>query len=273
MKWTALLTLLPGLLLVAAGCRSVPELPAAQRPTAYTAAPYAAVLSAAVRDGLVDYGAITGDVATQLDRYLYAVGIYGPETTPEAFPTEAHRHAYHLNAYNAFMLKKWLDEGAASADADARVGWATWFILDRFPRDGGRTTMHSLEQGLIRPTYKDPRDHFALVCGALSCPPLLDEPFTADRLDAQLDALGRAWLAEPDGLRLDADGGVSMSKIFDWYRGDFDDTGGLAGMVKRYVPAGDPRRAAAVRALEAGEMKFQRYDWTINSPAAAEAAR
>ena len=252
------------------GCRSVPELAVDQRPAAYTAEPYAAVLEAAVVDGLVDYAAIVGDVRHQLDRYLYALATYGPETTPDAFPTEAHRHAYHLNAYNALMLRLWLDKGAAEAGPDASVGWLTWFVTERFPLDGGSTTLHHLEQSVIRPTYEEPRDHFALVCGAISCPPLLGEPFAAERLDDQLESLGRRWLNEPDGLTL-VDGEPRMSRIFKWYRDDFDlaGMGGLTGVVRRYVRAGNPRREAALKALADDDLDFLGYDWTINSPAAA----
>ena len=134
--------------------------------------------------------------------------------------------------------------------------------------------MHSLEQNLIRPTYEDARIHFALVCGALSCPPLLDEPYRGPELDRQFREVAARWLQAPDGLVVAEDGTVTASKILDWYRGDFD--GGepfysLAGMFAEYLPPGS-RRDAAVAAAKAGGLEFMSYDWTINSPAAAKAA-
>ena len=258
------------------GCASVPDVPEARQLEAYSDEPYARALAVSVvgRDGLVDYAKLEAEARADLNLYLDAVARFGPETTPEAFPTEADRLAYHLNAYNAFMLAKWLDEGAATADADEGVNWGTWFILPRFGMDGGGTTMHSLEQGLIRPEYQDARIHFALVCGALSCPPLLGRPYRGGELDRQLQDAATRWLQAPDGLVVADDGTVTASKILDWYREDFDEGepfDSLADMFATYLPAG-PRRDAAVAAAEAGELAFMDYDWTINSPEAAAAA-
>ena len=258
------------------GCASTPKVPEADRLGAYDDAPWARVLEASVLgdEGLVDYAKLAEGTAARddLTLYLNAVARFGPEATPGAFPDEADRLAYHLNAYNAFMLQKWLEKGAATADADDKVGWLTWFF-DRFAMDGGGTSMDGLEQRLIRPTYGDARIHFALVCGALSCPPLLDEPYRGPELDRQFRDVATRWLQAPDGLVAADDGTVTVSRILDWYGGDFD--GGepfdsLADLFAAYLPAG-PRRDAAVAAAEAGDLRFMGYDWTINSPAAAAA--
>jgi hypothetical protein len=247
-------------------CHSIPEIPAAERPDRYTSEAYAEVLEASVQSpsGLVDYAAIDGPVNDALERYLYAVGTFGPETNPEQFPSQADRQAYHLNAYNAFMLRKWLQKGARTAELSENVNWIVWFITDQWPMDDGKISMDALEQRLIRPTYDDPRNHFALVCGAMSCPPLLGEPFTGDMLDEQLDELGRRWLQQPDGLKITEDGDVYLSAIFDWYRSDFDGMGGLEGMLDRYLPDSDPRKSQAIEAVRNDTVKFLDYDWSIN---------
>jgi hypothetical protein len=256
-------------LFLIAGCATRVDVPEDRQLSAYDDAPWAEVLAASVRgeEGLVDYAAVEAK-EDELNLYLDALARFGPKATPGPFVTADDRLAYHLNAYNAFMLKKWLDNGAATASPDASVGWLTWFFQD-FAYDGRTISMDSLEQRLIRREFDDSRIHYALICGAMSCPPLLDEPFVGDRLDEQLDELGRRWLAQPDALAVDDDGTVRFSRIFAWYRDDFDEVGGLAGVVRRYVPEGDPRREAALAALAAGEEEFQGYDWTINSAANA----
>ncbi len=117
---------------------------------------------------------------------------------------------------------------------------------------------------MIRPTFKEPLVHMALVCGAMGCPPLLEEPFVGERLDEQLDGLARRWLLEPDGLRVDEDGTVWCSRIFLWYRADFDTLGGLPGVLERYLDPTDPRRQLAIRAAREGTIQFMEYDWSIN---------
>ena len=261
-----------------AGCAPTRvSVPAEAQLAFYDARPYRDVLDGTVRGGDVDYPLIanTDGRRAALDRYLDALARFGPQTDPPRFATDQQKLAYYLNAYNAFMLKLWLNEGAGEADGDESVGWTTWFFTKRFVMDGRTVTLHELEQGIIRPNFTDARLHAALVCGAISCPPLRDEPYVGDRLDAQLDDQMRAWLhsEQRDGLRIDQDGDVLFSRIFKWYRDDFRDYAfgaggaemtGLAGMVRHYLDDGDPRKAAALEALADGDEAFLGYDWTIN---------
>src|SRR5205809_624519 len=81
-------------------------------------------------------------------------------------------------------------------------------------RAGGRTvTLDEIEHEIVRP-LGDPRTHAVVICASTSCPALPREPLTANRLDAQLDAAVRQWLADPGkGLRIDrAANTVHLSK-------------------------------------------------------------
>ena len=275
-----------GLLACPSGCASAPNVPAAVAVDTYTDQPYAQVLSAAVtEDGLVDYSAITADPADpdtpaayqytdldgQLDIYLDAIARFGPESTPELFPTEDDQLAYYLNAYNAVMIRLWLDNGARTADPGTKVQWLTWFTVNQWKIDRRSMSLDYLEQRLIRPRFKEARIHAALVCGAVDCPPLLGEPFVGDRLDEQLDGLMVAWLNDSadDGLRIDENGKVYLSAIFGWYRDDFRPDGGLDAMIEKYLDDSDPRKAPALEALRNNRAKFMGYDWTINDAANA----
>lgn len=251
------------LLLVSARCQAIRVAPE-MRLGAYDDAPYRSVLAAGVRDGLVDYAAVR-QRAEALDRFLDAVGRFGPDSSPEDFPTERHRLAYYLNAYNAVMMHRWLSAGAGVEGGGAgRTVNRLWFVVDRWRIDGSWISLDHLEQAIIRPRFGEPRIHFALVCGALGCPPLLEEPFTAERLDEQLDALARRWLREPDGLTVGEDGSVRVSAIFEWYADDFEAMGGLAGVLDRYLDEDEARRPAVLAAARAGGIRFLEYDWSIN---------
>ncbi|MEM8738131.1 MAG: DUF547 domain-containing protein [Planctomycetota bacterium] len=254
------------------GCAAAPQMPPDVRLPTYSAEPFAAVLDASVRDGLIDYAAIVDEPDTlddldgKLDIYLNALARFGPERTPELFPTEADELAYYLNAYNAVMLRLWLDKGARQADGDEKVFWGTWFTVNQWRIDGRSMSLDYLEQRLIRPRYEEPRIHAALVCGAVDCPPMLDEPFVGERLDEQLDGRMRAWLHDPaeDGLRVTEDGRVYLSRIFGWYRDDFRESGGFEAMIEQYLDDSDPRKAVALAAIRENRLRFLRYDWTIN---------
>ena len=61
--------------------------------------------------------------------------------------------------------------------------------------DGREVTLDGIEHRTLRP-LGDPRIHGAIVCASLSCPPLRQEPYREERLDAQLDDNVRRWLAD-----------------------------------------------------------------------------
>jgi hypothetical protein len=130
---------------------------------------------------------------------------------------------------------------------------------------GGRTrTLDEIEHEIIRP-FGDPRTHAVVICASTSCPALPREPLAAARLDAQLDAAVRQWLADPGkGLRIDrAAEAIRLSKIFDWFEEDFARAGGVLAFVERYAPAADREwiRAHAATA----EIDYFDYDWAVNA--------
>ena len=71
-------------------------------------------------------------------------------------------------------------------------------------------------------TSLDPRIHFALNCGARSCPPI--RVYTEDRIEAQLDTASRSFLDQEVSLIKDPGTGkwtLELSKLFLWYGEDF----------------------------------------------------
>ena len=101
----------------------------------------------------------------------------------------------------------------------------------------------------------------------MGCPRLPREAFTADRLDEQLDAAMREFVADPRHVRVDEAGGiVHLSRIFDWFENDFieleersgNDNPMLLDYINRY------READSKISLEL-KIKFLKYDKGINS--------
>ncbi|MFB6281050.1 MAG: DUF547 domain-containing protein [Haloferacaceae archaeon] len=96
----------------------------------------------------------------------------------------------------------------------------------------------------------DPRIHFALNCGAASCPAI--RAYDPERVDDQLDAATRAYL---DGtVEYDPASGVArVPRVFLWYRGDFGGGRGIRAFLRDHgaVPAdAEPR------------LRYRSWDWT-----------
>ena len=97
---------------------------------------------------------------------------------------------------------------------------------------------------------RDPRVHFALNCGAESCPPI--RAYDPDRIDDQLDVATASYLAGT----VDHDpaaGVVRLPRLFLWYRGDFGGRSGVRRVLREYdaIPAdADP------------EFRYRSWDWS-----------
>ncbi len=223
------LALLCGLLLLsAAACANGPQdlLPLDGHGTTAAAtapqppldpAPFTAVLQAVVDDrGQVDYGALQRDPA-QLDAYLQALAELPPEHVA-AWP-EADQIALLINAYNALTLRSIIDHDPIRPSIKAIPG--VWKFR-RHPLLGQRLTLDEIEHQILRREYNEPRIHAALVCAAISCPPLRRRPSRVRQLEEQLEDQTKRWLASDVGLRIDREAGeVAISAIFQWFAEDW----------------------------------------------------
>jgi hypothetical protein len=157
--------------------------------------------------------------------------------------------AYWINLYNAATVRLIASNYPLKSIMDLDGG-KTWDV----PRVavGPRTySLNQIENDILRKQFEDPRIHFALNCAAKSCPPLLNQAFLPDTLDAQLDARTRLFVNNPSANRIEPRS-ASISRIFDWYAADF---GNLPAFLNRYAKAKLPGNA---------RITFLDYDWSLN---------
>ena len=124
--------------------------------------------------------------------------------------------AYLINAYNVFVMHQVLERWPIKKVNKIRG----FFDKHKFTLDGKEVTLNYVENKLVRP-FGDPRIHAALVCAAVSCPPLRNEAYRALKLDEQLKDNTQRWLADPKKNTAKKKRAY-ISKIFKWYRKDFD---------------------------------------------------
>lgn len=223
------------------------------------------LLAAHVDDGRVDYEGIARAGRDALDAYLATLeGVC--RATYDAWSREA-RIAFWLNVYNAAVVRLVLDEWPIDSVRD--VGWLPGAafrkpVLSMEGLGRRRMSLDDVEHDTLRhdPGLFDARMHFALVCGARSCPPLRAEAYRGADLGAQLDDQGRRFLRDVTKNRWDgASRTLFLSAIFRWFREDFERAAGsVPAFVARYLPPAD------AAAIEAGEVEVEHldYDWALN---------
>jgi hypothetical protein len=228
------------------------------------------VVSASGVASAVRYAGMQAD-HPQLAAYLDALAGVGPDEFGGW--TKSQRLAFLINAYNAWtvelVLTRYPDLTSIKDLGNVlRSPWKRKFVRLL----GGTRSLDELEHDLIRApgAFDDPRIHFAVVCASSGCPMLRAEAFTPDRLDAQLDDALRRFLSDRSRNRYQpASGTLEVSKIFDWYRRDFElghqgfDT--LASVFARHADRLADRDDARTR-IRAGDyrLEFLPYDWALN---------
>ncbi len=206
-----------------------------------------------VRDGVVDYAGLAAERPV-LAKLVAAVAVADPKAEGDR-PAQL---AAWLNAYNALVIDAVL-QGKSPASF---FGRQTFFKLDRYRVFGQTLTLNDLEHAQIRPSFDEPRVHFALVCAAKSCPKLRSEAYTGPRLEAQLDDQGRWFLASAERNRFDAaKKSAQLSMLFKWYAADFERA---AGSVPRYVQRLAPAGVRDWIAAEGTVIRYLEYDWSLN---------
>lgn len=214
-------------------------------------APFDQVLRTHVRDGYVDYPAIRSNPLFQ--NYLD----YLASAQPESFTTREERLAFWINAYNALTIKGILD-GLSPSNFFSRIR----FFKTDYRLAGRDIDLYDLEHDIIIP-FGEPRIHFAIVCASSSCPALISEAYTADRLDSQLDGNTRLFINNSAKNKFDTVHKTArISKIFDWFAEDFEtETRTVQQFIGSYIE--DPETAAALLDNQY-QLWFLDYDWSLN---------
>ncbi|MCH8131615.1 MAG: DUF547 domain-containing protein [Deltaproteobacteria bacterium] len=188
-------------------------------------------------------------------------------TLPARLSSRDAKLAYWINVYNIFAID--LVARNLPLESIREIGN---FLKPVWIREAGRIggraySLDEIEHEILRP-MGDPRIHAAIVCAAVSCPALRREPWTAERVGLQLDDAMRSWLADPEkGLSLEpAADSVILSRVFSWFKDDFEPDGGLAATIEKYGP---PQAVEFVR-KRGSRLHFDYfdYDWNLNDLAA-----
>ncbi len=218
-------------------------------------------------DGInrVDYASWSASTADRagLDAYVTELAA----ERPSSFAREP-ALAYWINLYNAVTLQVILErypvrsirnirsEGTG-LDLRGLIGpWRT----KRLTVEGRRLSLDDIENAILRPTFADPRVHYAINCASLGCPNLLSRAWRAGTLEADLDAAARGYINHARGVSVDAEGSLRVSSIYQWFREDFG--GSDASVIAHFRRYASPELAA--RLARTTRIAGHDYDWALN---------
>ena len=167
--------------------------------------------------------------------------------------------AFWIDLYNAttlqLVLKHYPVNSIREIKGPLRSPWKQMLVRV----EGRQLSLEDIEQDKILATFGDPRVHFALTRAALGGPALAPKAYTGPKLEAQLEAATREAVNDSSWVAI-TPGELRLSRIFDWYRGDFDhDSSTVESFLARYRPR--DRRALLRGGLE---RMYVTYDWQLD---------
>lgn len=208
-------------------------------------------------DGWVNYSGFDDD-EDELDDYLLALA--------EAPFDEMGRNeklALLINAYNACTIRLILDHfDDGNLTSIRKIPDAKRWKYKRWNVGSNIWSLDDIEHKQIRPKFKEPRIHFALVCAAVGCPKLRNEAYVAERIAEQLEDQARYAHAHERWFRFESRKNVvRLTKLYKWYGDDFKQ---VAGSVLEFAARYSPELKKALDAGKKPTVKWLEYNWNLN---------
>lgn len=212
------------------------------------------------------YAAKTGEDAIAFEESLKNLSVNELE---KSLPDDKAKKAFWINLYNgytqtllknapekyqnrsAFFKSKQIQVAGKNISLDdiehgilrrSKIKWSLGYLGKLFP--------NSFEKKL-RVDKIDFRIHFALNCGAKSCPPIAY--YNPENIDRQLDLAKLNYLKNEAEYKAD-ENVLYLPAIMSWFRADFGGKKGMKKLLKglNLIPAGaDPK------------ITFKKYDWNL----------
>lgn len=242
---------------------------------------YAAVLKTYVdKMGMVNYKQLKAH-REKLDAFAQAISELDTKTYEKW--SKEDKVAFWINAYNGLTLKVIIDNYPIKPSFFKSIYYPKNSIRQipgvwdkkKFKVMGKDMSLEHIEHVILRKQFDEPGIHVALVCAAMGCPPLRDEPYLGNRLKEQLDNQTKRFLANPKKFMINRKAGqVNLSPIFKWFGHDFTNKYGLA----KKLPGLSKNETAVINFLSRHldkddrdylmkgnfRIRYSKYDWSLN---------
>ena len=184
--------------------------------------------------------------------------------------------SFLINAYNGFTLQlinsnyTKFASGKAESIRDLGGFFSSPWKKSFFTLLGEKRSLDDIEHEMIREWFEQPLIHAALVCAAVSCPPLKNTAFVAEKLQPQLEAQMRLFLTDDARNTVNLKKNrVYLSSIFKWYKKDFkkghQGFNNLKDVIAVYKEgiADNPQQLSWLQKQDFN-IRYLDYDWRLN---------
>ena len=194
--------------------------------------------------------------------------VINSDTLAKYLATDEQKKAFWINLYNSFIQIRLSEKPQYFKERSTFFGTPLMIIA------GKRLSFDDIEHGIIRksrikislgylrkwfrPKWErklrvkniDWRIHFALNCGAKSCPPVA--VYTSENLDKEFNFMTKQYLKEQTTYNSQTKTAKSVA-LMSWFRGDFGGKCGAKKILFNYkITPEKPKN-----------LEFKNYDWTL----------
>jgi hypothetical protein len=158
--------------------------------------------------------------------------------------------SYWINMYNVSTIKLICDHYPIKSIMD--IDMAFDLLIVKLGKK--EYSLNQIEKVMLN-KFNDPRIHFAINCGAVSCPPLLNKSFRALSLNKTLRERTVSFINDPLQNEISTTE-LKLSKIFEWYKEDFTKTNiTLITYLNQF---------SKVQIVQGLKITYKEYDWSLN---------
>jgi hypothetical protein len=179
--------------------------------------------------------------------------------------------SFYINLYNGYTIDWILRHYPVSSIKKTTNFFRSPWKQDFIPLFGDKVTLDHIEHELVRGSKtlgNDARIHFAFNCASVGCPALLNEAWTAEKLEKQLDSAAKNFLKDQSRNRVNlSKKRVEISNIFKWYAEDFESKNydSIKAFLAQYADA-ISKNAKEKKLIQSGDfsVSYSGYDWDLN---------
>lgn len=195
-------------------------------------------------DGHINYKAIKLH-PEELEIYLQELS----KTTSKQNWAKEEQLAYWINAYNALTIDLIVRNYPLKSIKDIKDPWKQrlWELGNKW------YNLEDIEHEILR-KMDEPRIHFAIVCASVSCPKLLNEAYSSENLETQLNKVTKEFLSDSTKNYI-SENKLELSKIFQWFSKDFKQDGSLIDFLNSH---------SDIQISNNAKITFKDYNWNLN---------